>query len=464
MNRDLFKYAHPEDLPAIKSAFKNAIAGKSPYDIEHRIVREDTGEVRYVKATGEVEFEDGKPVKMWGTSRDITRQKQIEAEKSRLEADLRHSHKMEAIGTLAGGVAHDFNNIMCIILGYTELARNRSPEGLPVRKYLDEIWSASNRAKDIVQQILAYTRKTGQKRIPVNMSSLVRESLKLVRSTTPRGIEINEQIAPDAGTIAIDPSQVGQILINLATNAVHAMPDGGVLTVSLCAKDLQAADLKRFNGRPSGRYAVLEVSDTGHGIPGEDIEKIFDPYFTTKEVGKGSGMGLAVVHGIVTNNDGGIAIRSTTGKGTIFEVVFPTIDEIPVRPPRIAPSAPTGKEKILFVDDEAAIVTMSRVRLAELGYTVEAVSDPLEALAVFQRDPDAFDLIITDMAMPKMDGDKLIRRILGMRNDIPIILCTGYSDKVDLKSAGAIGATAYLEKPIDSVKLARTIRELLDKR
>lgn len=384
-------------------------------------------------------------------------------DKRELETRLRQAQKMEAIGTLAGGIAHDFNNMLGIILGNTELAMDDVPEWNPARFNLEEIKTASLRAKDVVRQLLSFARQTEQARKPVKINPIVAGALKLLRSSIPTSIEMRSNIPGDPAVILADPSQINQIMLNLCTNAAHAMEeDGGILEISLASMDLDESTAQSYELSP-GRYVKLTVKDTGHGIDPEIKDRIFDPYFTTREVGKGSGMGLAVVHGIVMNHEGAIAVDSKVGQGTTFNVLLPIVRREPVSEIAIDEDLPTGKERILFVDDEESIVKIGRQRLERLGYEVESTTSSVEALDLFRSKPDQFDLVITDLTMPKMTGDKLVKEILNIRPDMPIILCTGFSEKMDAEKAAEIGAFGYLEKPHDKRDLAITVRTVLDR-
>jgi PAS domain S-box-containing protein len=387
--------------------------------------------------------------------RDIT-------EKKKLEGELHHVLKMESIGTLAGGIAHDFNNIIGIILGNAELAMDDVPEWNPARHNLEEILTASFRAKDVVRQLLSFARKTKLEKKPTNILPIVKDSLKLLRSSIPTTIELRQNMAKNVDTILADPTQINQVLINLCTNADHAMPDGGVIVVTLKNVELDEDTAAQYTDLNPGRYVNLVVSDTGHGISREEIDRIFDPYFTTKELGKGTGMGLAVVHGIVKGHNGLITVESELGKGTTFSIFFPAVEKEAMAETETGEKLPTGSERILFVDDEVSLVKMGQQRLERLGYKVEATISPIEALELFRYKPDQFDLVITDLTMPKMTGDKLVKEILSIRPDIPIILCTGFSEKIDEKKANAIGASDYIEKPLDKRDFAFIIRKVLD--
>jgi PAS domain S-box-containing protein len=383
-------------------------------------------------------------------------------EQKRLESQLQQAQKMESIGTLAGGIAHDFNNILGIILGNTELSLYDVPEWNPARLNLEEIRTASLRAKDVVRQLLSFARKTKLEKKPTNIILIIKESLKLLRSSIPTSIEIRQNIPEDIDTILADPTQINQVLINLCTNADHAMPDGGVIVVTLKKIELDEDAAVQHPELNPGRYVNLTISDTGHGISHNEIDRIFDPYFTTKEVGKGTGMGLAVVHGIVKGHNGIILVESELGKGTTFSIFFPVVAKEAVVETETDEKLPTGDERILFVDDEELIVGIGHQMLERLGYKVESTKSPVDALELFRSRPDQFDLVITDMTMPKMTGDKLVKEILKIQPDIPIILCTGFSEKIDEKKARAIGVADYIEKPLDMRDYAMKVRKVLD--
>jgi PAS domain S-box-containing protein len=386
---------------------------------------------------------------------DITTQKN-------LEIQLQQAHKMESIGTLAGGIAHDFNNILGIIVGNTELAIDDVPEWNPARQNMEEIRTASFRARDVVRQLLSFAHQTKLEKKPTNIIPIVKESLKLLRSSIPTSTEIRQNIPIDIDTILADPTQINQVLINLCTNADHAMPDGGIIKVILKNVELGENATAQYHDLNPGRYVNLIVSDTGHGIPKEEIDRIFDPYFTTKEVGKGTGMGLAVVHGIVKGHNGLITVESELEKGTTFSMFFPVVEKEAVVETEPDEDLPAGNERILFVDDEESIAKLGHRRLERLGYKLESTTSPIKALALFRSQPDQFDLIITDLTMPKMTGDKLVKEILNIRSDIPIILCTGFSEKIDEKKAKEIGAADYIEKPLDKCDFAFKVRKVLD--
>lgn len=395
--------------------------------------------------------------------KEMEERKLAEDDKYILEAKLRQAHKMEAIGTLAGGIAHDFNNILGIIIGNSELAMDDIPESNPARLNMEGIMTASVRAKDIVQQLLSFSRKTEQEKQIIKLQSIVKETLVLLRSTIPATIEIQHNIADDPGSIKADPSQIHQVIVNLCTNAAHAMEtDGGILEIHISQAELDEITKIQFTRLKPGQYIQLTISDTGNGIDQEIIGKIFDPYFTTKEFGRGTGMGLSIVHGIITNHDGSISVYSEHGKGTTFKILLPVVNEIlPVKTEKYE-SMPRGCENILIVDDEDYIVEVGQKILERLGYHVDIHTNPEAALKAVLSDPDKYNLIITDMTMPKLTGDDLSQRILEIRPDMPIILCTGFSKKIDRNRANIIGIRDYIEKPLNRYKLSVTVRTVLD--
>ncbi|MBU0767836.1 MAG: response regulator [Proteobacteria bacterium] len=399
-------------------------------------------------------------------ARDITERKIAEEEKTKLLSKLKQARKMEAIGKLAGGIAHDFNNILGIILGNTELAIDDIPKWSPAHFNLEEIKAATLRAKDVVRKLLSFGRKTdGRELKPIEIVPVVKNALKFIRSTIPTTIDIRQNILVTDETILAVPTQISQVIMNLCVNSYHAMDQtGGVIEINMERTILDEEGVKSYPDLNEGHYFKITVSDTGPGLDAEIIDQIFDPYFTTKEVGKGSGMGLAVVHGIVKNHNGAISVASEAGKGTTFTVLFPLAERMPEIETYKTEELSLGKETILVVDDEKSIVNMSRRMLERLGYKVEATTSPIEALALFRSKPGQYDLIITDMTMPSMTGDKLVKEILNIRPDMPTIICTGFSDKIDAEKAKEIGATGYLEKPHEKSDIARVVRQVLDRK
>ncbi|MBW2407816.1 MAG: PAS domain S-box protein [Deltaproteobacteria bacterium] len=441
-----------------KMMIEKVLSGKRFSGIEtHRYNK--NGEIIPVSISGAIyKDQNGKPIGSVINLRDITEQK-------KLEAQLQQAQKMESIGTLAGGIAHDFNNILGIIVGNAELALDDISERDRVHINLEEIRTACLRAKDVVKQLLSFARKTDLKQKSIKLIPVVKDSIKLLRAIIPKNIDIHQNITDTSDTIFADPTQIHQIMINLCTNASHAMQDtGGILGIDienvLFEEDLDALHPDLI----PGTYVKLTVSDTGQGINPELKDKIFDPYFTTKEIGKGTGMGLSVVHGIVKNYGGRISVESELGKGTTFYIYFPVMEEEAVIETETDEELPKGNERILFVDDEKSIIYVGRYRLERLGYQVVTQTNPVEALELFRANPYQFDLVITDMTMPQMTGDHLVEEILKIRPDTPTILCTGFSEKIDEEKAEEIGATGYVEKPVDKRNFAIKIRSVLDRK
>lgn len=388
--------------------------------------------------------------------RDITEHKAIESQ-------LRQARKMESIGTLAGGIAHDFNNILFMITGNAELALMDIPEWNPVQANLKEIKSASLRAAGIVKQLLNFSRKTEQELKPVGAVTVIKDALYFLRSTLPSTIELQKHLPDREITISADPIQINQILMNICTNAAQAMGEsGGVLDIMVESESLTEHDAGSHADLIPGNYLKITVRDTGPGIDPEILDRIFDPYFTTKEVGKGSGMGLATVLGIVKNHNGVITADSAPGKGTTFTMRFPAVDENPLKETTTWDDIPAGSETILFVDDEKTIVQMIVQVLKRLGYQVETRTKAADAFALFQSRPNDFDLMITDMTMPQLTGVKLSEKLKQVRPDIPIIICTGHSELIDEEKSKALGIDAYIMKPILTDDIAKTIRQVLD--
>ena len=400
--------------------------------------------------------------KVFVSAFDLTGRIQAEEEKKKLERQLRQAQKMEAVGTLAGGIAHDFNNILSAVIGFTEMVIDDAPPASPLRHNMEQVLQAGMRAKQLVQQILAFSRQSDQELRPVKLKRVITEACKLLRASLPATIGIRTRLRTDAFTLG-DPTQMHQVLMNLGTNAGHAMRErGGTLTIEL-AEVADAAAWRRHHPELTAEaYVRLTVSDSGSGIPAAIIDRIFDPFFTTKELTEGTGMGLAVVHGIVTSHKGLITVTSRPETGTTFTILLPQIvAPMQNRRPSVG-DLPTGREHILFVDDEAALVDMSTQLLERLGYRVTARTSSREALAKFSAAPQDVDLVITDMTMPQLTGKELAAARLQIRPDLPIILCTGFSEIITEEAAQQVGIKAFTLKPIIMKELAETIRRVLD--
>jgi PAS domain S-box-containing protein len=413
-----------------------------------------------------VRGETGKPISIFMRLHDLTERRQKEEEKRSLESQLRQSQKMEAIGTLAGGIAHDFNNILSPIIGYTEMVSWRMPEKSEEKTFLDEVLHAADRAKGLVQQILTFSRQTEQARKPFQIHLVIKEAIKLLRSSIPATIEIREDIDNTCGAVLADPTQIHQLIMNLGTNAYHAMKEtGGVLGIALHEIELRPEGLVAELLLAPGSYVRLDVSDTGQGIPKEVVGKIFDPYFTTKKQNEGTGLGLAIVHGIVKSYNGKVTVYSEPGVGTTFHIYLPCLrrnsDIVEIKK---AKKLPVGNERILVVDDEESIVNMEKMMLISLGYQVDSASNGKDALLLLQNKSENYDLLVTDMTMPGMNGIELSRQAWEIRKGLPVIICTGFSQTLNGEKAKAMGVSKYLTKPLSQVDLAEAVREALDQR
>ncbi len=395
---------------------------------------------------------------------DTTERKRAEKEKEILQSQLAQAQKMEAIGTLAGGIAHDFNNILGAMLGYTEMVREDSPEGSLAASDLDQVLAAGDRAKELVEQILAFSRQTETKKIAIQPAILVKEAIKLLRASIPTTISIKQDIDMDCDFILAEPTKIHQILMNLCTNAFHAMEEsGGTLTISLRKKALAQKDLITEPGIQPGNFVQLAIGDTGTGIEHDLMEKIFEPYFTTKATGKGTGMGLAIIHGIVKSYGGFIKCESKVGSGTIFYINLPASADQSIPEVKPAEAITAGTEHILLVDDEQMLADLGRTMLERLGYTVTVRMNSLEALELFENHPDSFDLVITDQTMPGMTGVDMAQKMLRIRPELPIILCTGYGSPPLQEKVTSLGIKGFALKPISLKGITALIRKVLGK-
>ncbi len=447
---------HPEDRNMVYDRYYRALEGKGLPDAYTFRVLNKKGEYldAYINATPIIW--EGRSATL-NLARDITAQKKIEEK-------LRQSQKMEAIGTLAGGIAHDFNNILSGIIGYAQLLQMKIQQDSDLQVYVDALLKAGDRAKNLVNQILAFSRQSTVEYRPVEIQLIVREALKLLGSTLPSTITIHQNIQNDCGLVLADNTQIHQILMNLCTNAYHSMEGtGGELSVDLKEVEYTAGAERVTEGNMNtGKYALLVIADTGTGIDTDIVPLIFDPYFTTKEKSKGTGLGLAVIHGIVKSYGGYITVDSEIGKGTTFNIHFPIIETLSATSDtKTAQPIKKGNERILLIDDQKDVLEIEQQMLEALGYQVTPITSSIEALRTFSEHPDGFDLVITDMTMPNMTGETLAGEIKKIRPNISILLCTGFSEGLSEERAADIGIKGFLMKPIALDELSYKVRDLL---
>jgi two-component system, cell cycle sensor histidine kinase and response regulator CckA len=454
---------HPDDLERVNATVAEMARGPEPWHDVYRYLHPIKG-LRWIEGWSMPQVDSDGSILWHGFIMDITERKEVEAQQEQLGAQLRRAQKMEALGTLAGGIAHDFNNILGIIFGYTEIARMDPGDVKHVGESLDQIFKASLRAKDLVQQILAFSRQGEQKLRPVQVGLIVKEALKMLRASLPATIDVKYEVTA-ISTVLADPTQIHQVLMNLCTNAAHAMQDeGGVLDVRLRDVRLEQESIPLHLELQPGPHVELTIKDTGHGIERKLLDRIFDPFFTTKARGVGTGLGLSVVHGIVKRHGGAIAVESLPGEGTTFQVFFPAIEGGADTPAPKLDSLPGGRERILVVDDEPLLATAMKAMLERLGYRVEYRTEGIDALEAIrhQLDDNPFDLVITDMTMPRLSGTDLARELQQAQPGLPVILCTGFSEKVDAERARTAGCQGFLMKPVALNDLAPLVRKILD--
>ncbi len=462
---------HPDDQSRLAEAVEFHKTSVKPIHYEYRIQRKD-GSYRLWSDSGiPVLGEDGLPTKWIGVCSDITEKKQAATEKDRLSTELRKNRKMQAVGTLAGGVAHGFNNMLAIIMGSIEMAQDSESNDEFTNKQLDRALRASLDAKELIKQILTFSRqKMDRKMESLNLAVSLRKTLELISSSLPSSIDLNKNITSDCQYIRADSSEIIQIMMDLCSNAVWAMKEKGVNTVSLDQTEIDGNSLTNLSGLKLGIYLRLSVSDTGEGMDATTQERVFDPFFTTKDVGQGTGMGLATVLGIMDSYGGTITVDSVIGSGTTFTLYFPAIEDVAVEKEQgrleddsmVPKDVPTGNKRILFVDDEELYNETCTELLKRLGYFVTATTSSVEALEYFRATPDDFDLVITDQIMPHLSGDDLSKELLAVRPEIPIILCTGYSTQINEEKAQSLGIREYALKPLVTKDIALLIRKVFE--
>ena len=455
------KLVHPEDWSAVKEAIKHA-QRTGEVSSEYRVVHLD-GSVHWLQAKGSMFFDaDGKPARMVGFMHDVTERRRAEEEVKRMEGQLRQAQRLEAMGALAGGIAHDFNNILGAILGYGEMALRDVPKDSRLRRDLDSIMTAGERGRALVERILAFSRSGVGERVAVHVERVAREALDQLTARLPADVTIAPRLRAGRAAVLGDPTQIHQVLMNLATNAIQAMPSGGTLRVRLEAVRVDGPRVATTGTVEAGEYLALEVADSGVGIASDVVERIFDPFFTTKEVGVGTGLGLSLVHGIVTELGGAIDVVSTVGKGSVFTVYLPRVGDAADDRVRDEPDVPRGnRQQVLIVDDEASLVRLAAETLAELGYVPVGFTSSAAALEAFRADPERFDAVITDERMPSMSGAALIREIRAVRRAIPILLVSGYLGGAVVQRALESGADEVLKKPLSARELATSLARVL---
>jgi PAS domain S-box-containing protein len=440
---------------AIQIIRQGAETGQTPPCGELLLRRKDGSRVPVLSSHVAI-VRNSNETELYCLDNDLTEQK-------RLQAELQQAHKMEVIGTLTSGIAHDFNNILGIIIGNCELAIDDVPPWNPAHAFLQEIQKAGSRGKDIVRQLLTFCRKTENTPKPMHLIPAFEDVIRFIRATIPTTIDIRHEMLAREDIICSDPTVIYQVLMNLCSNASHAMElTGGAITIRMQNIFLDAGMLDIPDGLVSGKYIQLTVTDTGPGIDPAIIDRIFDPYFTTKEVGKGTGMGLSVVQGIVNSHNGAVMVKNRPGRGATFFVYLPLTDALPAEETWKPKILELGNESILFVDDEKSIVDMCCEMLIRLGYRVETAMTPHVALEKFQSNPKKFDLVITDMTMPQMTGLQLTQRIKAVNPKVPVVLCTGFSGYITPENAAAMGIQGYLMKPIVKLEMAKMVRQVLD--
>jgi PAS domain S-box-containing protein len=462
IGKTLFELMPEEERDKVSEVFLKFVSKSRPIiDLENWNLSKDGTKVCLLTNGVPIIDDDNELQGYRGVNKDITSQKKLTAEKSTIEARLKQAQKMESIGTLAGGIAHDFNNILTSIIGFSDMALEAAAKGSVLEDDLNEIYTAGLRAKDLVRQILTFARQADEKNSPIRIDSIANEVIKFIRSSIPTSIEIKSNINSKA-TILGNQTQVHQIFMNLFTNAAYAMgDDNGILEV--CLEDVQFDNkvVGKHSNLKFGAYIKITVSDTGTGIPQEVIDSIFEPYFTTKDQGEGTGLGLAVVHGIVEAYGGAITVSTRKRKGTVFTIHLPIVKKLKNNELHESKNFPKGTEKILLIDDELSIVKLNKKILESLGYHVTTQTSSIDALALFKSKPKNFDLVITDMGMPKLTGNKLAQAMTEIRPDIPILLCTGYSKNLSANPEIDYKIKAVLKKPIDRSDFAKTIRKIM---
>ena len=449
-----------ENFPTMQLALKQ---GKKGFSGESNLLRKSGEQFPVLFTIHPLRDSLGEVIGTLGVTFDITDRKHAEQERQTLKEQLHQKHKMEAVGYMAGGMAHNFNNNLAIILGNIELTQLKSQDP-NVQELLKNAKVAIMRSKDLVNKIITYSRKGVQNKAPMLLLTIINETISLLGPTLPTTITLQKNIDPscDSNFINADPSQIQEVLVNSINNAVQAMDEKGELIISLTPVELEEKDIPPQYEAIPGSYANLSIQDTGCGMPAEIVAKIFDPFFTTKEDYEGAGMGLSTVQGIVAQHGGLIKVSSILARGTIFNIYFPITNETAKETKPSNEDMPKGTERILFVDDDTTLANLGEQLLAKSGYQVTAMTSSQEALKLFQANPNQFDLVITDQTMPELTGAELIEKLKQINLKVPTILCTGFSSKVDEDKSRELGLSAFMIKPLVLPELLQTIRQVLD--
>jgi PAS domain S-box-containing protein len=465
IGKRVFDFSPGREAKRLKKIFVELAAQKkSLIDLETQVLAKNGEEIFLLTNGVPILDETGELKGFRGVNRNITERKREQENRQRLEEQLHQARKMEAIGDLAGGIAHDFNNILCTIMGYAELALDDIPKGTITRDNLEKVAYAAERAKELVKQILTFSRKGEKEFKPLYLHKVVEDSIRLIRASLPATIEIRKKFENTPNPILANLTQVHQVIINICTNAAHAMKGkAGILEIGLREVELCDTDVIGKELQP-GRYQQLIFTDNGHGMTPDVLKRIFEPYFTTKNKDEGTGMGLAVVHGIVKSHNGDITVYSEPGKGTTFQVFFPVSKDEKIADTTENQDLTGGNEHLLFVDDEQTLADIGKQMLERLGYKVDARTSSIEALAVFRQHPHKYDLVITDHAMPNMTGLQMAEQLKQIRPDIPVIICTGFSESIDKDNYRSKGINGFVMKPFIKKDVAPVIRDVLEGR
>ncbi len=462
------KHAHPDDVKRICDEFDRVVAEGNELEIEYRLRHRD-GSIFWFRDLISVIRRNGEAIALQGLLIDVTLAKEADFERRKLEDRLREFQKMQALGTLAGGIAHDFNNILGGIIGYAELALSSAKNPQQAQSYIERIRDSSYRARDLVKQILSFSSGRAVERENVMLSWIVREVLQLLRASIPAAIQVELREEDRDLMVSANATQIHQVVLNICTNAAHAMRGGGQIKIQLEKVPVDQVISRKIAELSMCDYALVRITDNGHGMSPEIMARIFEPYFTTKPAGEGSGLGLAVAHGIIANHGGAISVQSELGAGSTFEVFLPLQENVETALPEPAQQSDESDDalaeavgrRILFVDDEASLVDIGREMLQHIGFDVIGFASSTQALAYYLEHHGEIDLLITDQTMPDLNGDALIRKMRQIRPDLPVVLCTGYSALIDKKGAEQLGVNAFLAKPYSIVELCSSVKSVL---